>query len=65
MESVKIKDLKRGALFTLKVIDGEPKDSQIYIRGEYDRTDKKYECTRYDDCNYWRYFNGNKLVYPL
>ena len=42
---MKIKDLKKGAFFTKKPVDN-PKESQVWIRGEYDRSEKKYECTR-------------------
>ena len=57
-----IKDLKIGEYFTLKPIEN-PKENQVYIRGEYDRTEKKYDCGRADDISYSRYFNGDKEVY--
>ena len=57
-----IKELKKGEFFTLKNIE-EPKESQVYIRGEYDRTEKKYECIRFSDCNSCRYLKGDKEVY--
>ena len=43
-----VKELKRGEYFTRKPIT-EPKESQVYIRGEYDRSTGKYCCTRWDD----------------
>ena len=57
-----VKELKPGQWFTLKPIE-EPKQNQVYIRGEYDRTDKKYCCGRFDDISYSRMLNGNKEVY--
>lgn len=36
----KIKELKIGEYFTIKPTEN-PKESQVYIRGEYDRADKK------------------------
>ena len=39
---MKLKELKQGDWFTLKPIEA-PKESQVYIRGEYDRTEKKYD----------------------
>lgn len=57
-----IKDLKIGDYFTIKPIE-EPKETQVYIRGEYDRSSKKYCCGRFDDISYSRDFSGNKEVY--
>lgn len=45
--------LKKGDWFTLKPI-AEPKDSQVYEKGEYDRSEKKYSCGRRDDISYER-----------
>lgn len=59
---MKIKDLKKGEYFTLKPID-EPKQNQIYIKGEYDRSSKKYCCGKFSDISYSREFDGNKEVY--
>lgn len=58
----KIKDLKIGEYFTLRKID-EPKDSQVYIRGEYDRSLRKFECGKFDDISASRNFSGDKEVY--
>lgn len=57
-----IKDLKKGEFFTLKPID-EPKESQVYIRGDYDRSEKKYECGKFSDISAYRMFKGDKVVY--
>lgn len=57
-----IKDLKIGDYFTIKPIE-EPKETQVYIRGEYDRSSKKYCCGRFDDISYSRDFSGSKEVY--
>lgn len=62
MEAKKIKDLKAGEWFTLKPID-EPKETQVYIKGEYDRSERKYECGKWCDISYGRYFKGDKVVY--
>lgn len=59
---MKLKDLKRGEYFTIKPLE-EPKENQVYIRGKYDRTEKKYDCGRFDDISYSRMFNGDKEVY--
>lgn len=61
---MKLKELKKGDLFALKP-HGERHitDSQVYIKGEFDRSVKKYDCGRCDDISYSRYFDGNKTVY--
>ena len=59
---MKLKELKQGDFFTLKPI-AEPKDSQVYIRGEYDRSLRKYTCGKFDDISVCRNFSGDKEVY--
>ena len=57
-----VKELKMGELFTLKPI-AEPTESQVYIRGEYDRSEKKYDCGKFSDISYSRLLKGNTQVY--
>lgn len=57
-----IKELKKGEFFTLKPIEN-PTEKQVYIRGDYDRSSKKYSCGRFDDCSYEKEFKGDKVVY--
>lgn len=57
----KLKELKRNDLFTLKEIE-HPTESQVYVKGEYDRSEKKYLCWKYSDINAWRYIKADKLV---
>lgn len=59
---MKLKELKKGEYFTIKPLEN-PKGSQVYIRGEYDRSEKKYDCGRFDDISYSRYFKGDREVY--
>lgn len=59
---MKLKELKEGEYFTLKPI-AEPKESQVYIRGEYDRIEKKYDCGKFSDISYSRFLKGNTEVY--
>lgn len=58
----KLKNVKQGEYFTLRPI-AEPKESQVYIRGEYDRYKKKYECIKFSDMCNSRLFKGDKKVY--
>ena len=57
-----VKELKKGDYFTLKPIE-EPKESQVYVRGEYDRSEKKYSCYKFSDVNAERFYKGDKEVY--
>ena len=59
---MKVKDLKKGGFFTLKPLEN-PKENQVYIRGEYDRSSKKYDCGKFSDISYSRMIDGNKEVY--
>lgn len=58
----KLKELKKGDFFTLKPIE-EPKDSQVYIRGEYDRSERKFDCGKFSDISASRYLSGDREVY--
>ena len=57
-----LKDLKPGTWFTLKPYE-EATESQVYIREEYDRTEKKYCCGKFCDISYSRLLKGSTLVY--
>lgn len=57
-----VKELKKGDYFTLKPIE-EPKESQVYVRGEYDRSEKKYSCYKFSDMNEERFYKGDKEIY--
>ena len=59
---MKLKELKKGEYFTLKDY-AEPKDSQVYIRGEYDRETRKYVCGKFSDISYSRLLKGDTEVY--
>lgn len=57
-----IKELKKGQYFTKKAID-EPTEKQVWIRGEYDKSQKKYECVRFDDICQCCYLRGDTEIY--
>ena len=62
MEGVELKTLKSGEYFTLKPYD-EPRESQVYVKGYYEPSTKKYECFKFNDVNRYRYFSGKTIVY--
>lgn len=59
---MKIRELKKGEFFTRKPI-AEPKESQVWIRGDFDRSEGKYECVRFDDANRFAYLKGDTEVF--
>lgn len=59
---MKLKDLKKGEYFTIKQIE-YPTENQVYIKGDYDKSDKKYCCGKFNDISAYRMFKGNKEVY--
>lgn len=62
MKAVKLSTLKKGDYFTLKPIE-VPAIYQVYIRDEYDRSLRKYDCYKYSDVCQCRSFKGDKIVY--
>ena len=62
MKPVKLKDLKQGEWFTRKPIE-EPRESQVFIRRDYVRQDKKYICERFNDMNSYILLKGDTTVY--
>ena len=62
MEQKLLKDLKKGEFFTKKPIE-EPKENQVFIRGEYDRGERKYKISRFSDFCDTAYLKGTAKVY--
>lgn len=57
-----VRELKRGEWFTLKPIP-EPKPCQVFIRGEYFRSTKKFCACQWDDMNKEKYLKPDTVVY--
>lgn len=57
-----IKQLKQGEYFTLREVEF-PKESQVWIRDEYDLSDKTYLCYNFADTSKYKYLKGDKQVY--
>ena len=62
MEAKKIRDSPKGEYFTLHPVE-EPKETQVYIRDEYDRSEGRYWAYKWSDVCYGRFFSGDKIVY--
>ena len=62
MEGIKLANLKPGEFFTRKPNEC-PKEKQVFIKRNYDRSSKKYECQRFSDMNDYLYLKGDTTVY--
>ena len=60
--AVPLKSLKKGEYFTLKPIE-EPKENDVFVKGDYVKEDKKFSCTKFSDTNSEKFFPGTKQVY--
>lgn len=58
----KLKDIKPGQYFTLRPVE-YPKPSQVYVKREYDRSERKYWAQKYDDISDGKYLRGDREVY--
>ena len=62
MEEKLLKDVKKGEFFTKKPIE-EQKETQVFIRGDYDKSEKKYEISRFSDFCNTAFLKGTAKVY--
>ena len=61
---MKLKELKHGDFFTRKSMNGrEAKESQVYIKDDYDRSTKKYWCQKWNDISKGIELKGDAEVY--
>lgn len=57
-----VKELSKGDFFTKKNVR-YPNENQVWIRGEYDRSARRYWCTRFSDICDVQLMPGNKVVF--
>lgn len=58
-----LKLLPRGTYFNLVAARGQKSTpTRTYVRGEYDRSEAKYECSYFDDFYHTRLLKGTQLV---
>lgn len=62
MVARRLDTLKRGTWFVLKPIEF-PKETQVFVRGEYSREDRKYFCGAWSDISRCKMLKGDTLVY--
>ena len=61
MQKIELRKLGRGDLFRLAGND----DAPVWVRDEYDRSERKYLCYKYDDVNHWAYMRRVRGVYAV
>jgi len=59
-----LKNVKRGDYFKLvNYVNGVQSFTKtVYVKGEYDRAQKKYGFYKFDDVNAWRYLPGTRPI---
>lgn len=61
MQKIELRKLGRGDLFRLAGND----DAPVWVRDEYDRSERKYLCYKWDDVNHWAYMRSVRAVYAV
>ena len=61
MQKIELIKLGRGDLFRLAGND----DAPVWVRDEYDRSERKYLCYKWDDVNHWTYMRSVRAVYAV
>ena len=59
---MKLKDIKKGDYFVLTNISF-PNESQVFVKGDYDFSERCYVCHAFNDINKSRCFKGSKTVF--
>lgn len=62
MNAILLKNVKLGDYFTLRPFE-QPKESQVYVRSDYDRETKKYEIYKFANICDFRMMRGDRIVY--
>lgn len=58
MKQVTLKQVKQGDFFRLT-----PRESPVWVRDYYDRTEKGFWCYKYDDVNHGRFMKSTRIVF--
>lgn len=58
MKTIQLKDLPKGAMFKRKISAHD-----TYVRGTYDRTTKRFDCTSWFDIGKWMQLRGTTIVF--
>ena len=61
---MKVKELKKGDYFTTRPMHEKEVDAKyVFIKGDYNKSLKKYECMKFCDISSWKDFNPDQEVY--
>lgn len=68
-ETIALKDVPKGTYFittkTAKGLDPQtltPRESSVWVKGDYDRSSKSYSCYKFNDICHEKFFKGKTLV---
>ena len=61
MQKIELRKLGRGGLFRLACNE----DAPVWVRDEYDMSERKYLCYKWDDVNHWAYMRSARGVYAV
>lgn len=53
----KLSDVKKGEFFRLT------ENGPVWVRDEYDRSERKYLVYMFSNVNHWNYFKGERKVF--
>lgn len=59
MIPITVNKLNQGTIFHMTASETSP----MWIRGEFNRFARKYECHKYDDVNHEKLLSKNRVVY--
>ena len=54
-----LKNVKKGDFFRLNDTEKAP----VWVKGDYLRSEKAYECYKYEDCMHVSNFRGTRIVH--
>ena len=59
MIKTELRKVKEGDFFRLADNENAP----LWVRGYYERSERKYEVCKYDDANHENFMRGSRVVY--
>lgn len=59
MKQTELRNVKHGEFFRLANSETAP----VWVRGDYNRSSKKFEAYKYYDVNYRNEFRGSRIVF--
>lgn len=59
MKQTELRNVKHGDFFRLSNSETAP----VWVRGDYNRSSKKFEAYKYDNVNYWNELRGSRVVF--